>query len=424
MTGTGTSTATDHSFLFFSFAAGLALRLLISASLLNAVYPYSSTGGALYEKLHPGTYIIYLVAFLLATGKRSSVNSDHQLLNVPKVIPLAIVFIGVIGLATGRTTSMGFLFDSVMLGPVSVYILLHFSKQERLLITKLALICVYTNALFVVLELILGRQLLPSNLSQAVFRPAGLIGHPLLTGLFSVSSIPVTLGVVKNQLLRLALCNLCVGACLASGARFATLVAVILVVLLVVVWLSRGSLKKVPPRSVLLYVWLNMIFLCLVGFVFRHLPIVQRVSLNVGSDHSILERVNIYRVISLLPTQDLLLGTPYAQFDAYLRQYNLAGIESPVVASILLFGIIGGIVFLAACILFFSRLYISVSSLAKSAIVVLVLVGLSNNTFTTKGPAFVFVVAITAYSLNEIKRIVGNVYGSKDTLHPAVEIVK
>ncbi|MGB3391621.1 MAG: hypothetical protein WBA88_27015, partial [Pseudaminobacter sp.] len=50
------------SLMFFLCAAfAFLLRATISPQLMNMVVPYSTDGGSLPEKLHPGTYAIFLL---------------------------------------------------------------------------------------------------------------------------------------------------------------------------------------------------------------------------------------------------------------------------------------------------------------------------------------------------------------------------
>jgi hypothetical protein len=381
--------------LALALTSAVMVRFFISAPVLNSIYSYSDSGGSIVEKIHPGSYLLFLLFPLFLPRQRCGPHM-RRVVFANVILTGAAIAVGVASVWRGGATSAGFLIDALLVAPVTCISILSLSRPHRHLLAVTVLTGLTINSAVVFSELALQRHLLPYGLIEDIFRPAGLLGHPLLSGLFSATAIPFFFAVFRSRLVKWSGAVLMFATCLACGARTASAVGAGTLLLSA---LANGM--PTTPRSrfnptelVLTAVMLLLCFPLLLAF-FLHSPTADRVASGLGGDESIMSRISIYDALHFLSPNEFLFGAPYSHTQAILLEgLKLQRVESPIVSSILMFGAVSTIVLAIGYLLFFVGLFRSCGRFAKIAIVAFAIVSMSSNGLTTKSPDLLLIVVL------------------------------
>lgn len=387
------------SLLFFILTVlAFALRFCVSPQMMNAMVDYTSEGGALYEKLHFGTYAIFVLLPLVLFTRPVFLRGDEitkfrDLVRFCGMMLLLIVFM----IATGRASSSGIFIDTYLVAGAAGLVVLAQNAGMRRLIGDVVLGISLLSALIGLVEAATRTRILPYGADEAVFRPVGLTDHPLTLGLMCAASIgfvaltrwPVWARVVAVLLLF-------VGTA-AAGARFALLLAgaEVVALLVLVPWgLSPAAERKAKFVALLLTLVVGAGLIAVLaagGFLSRFSDGVV--------DENFYARTDIYRIFDYVGWKDILFG---ADLDAILKIVNeklhLPFIESTPVYLTFQLGAILAVIFAGVVFWLLWRLLRHQARPAWIGTAIFLAAALSNNTLSTKTPVVaIFVVLLVAY---------------------------
>lgn len=387
------------SLLFFILTvAAFALRFCISPELMNRLVDYTSEGGALYEKLHFGTYAIFALLPLVLFTRPVFLQGDEiakfrDLVRFCGMMVLLVAFL----ILTGRPGSSGIFIDTYLVAGVAGLVLLAQNAGMRRRIGDLVLGLSLVNAAMGVFEAATRTRILPYTANEEVFRPVGLTEHPLTLGLICAASIgfvaltrwPVWAKVVAVLLLFIGTA--------AAGARFALLLAAaeIVVLLVLVPWgLARTAERKAKFAALLLTLLAGAALLAVLaagGFLSRFSDGVV--------DENFYARTDIYRIFEYVGWKDILFG---ADLNAIMKlvndKLNLPFIESTPVYLTFQLGAILALVFAGVVFWLLWRLLRHQARPAWIGTAVFLAAALSNNTLSSKTPVVtIFVVLLVCY---------------------------
>ena len=382
--------------LVLALTGAVIVRLFISAAVLNSMYSYSDFGGTVVEKIHPGSYLLYLL-FPLFLPRRFGTHV-RRVVFASSVLIGTVIAVGVASLLRGGATAAGFLIDAVLIAPVTCLSILALSRRHRRLLAVTVLAGLAMNSAVVFAELALQRHLLPYALVEEIFRPAGLFGHPLLSGLCSAAAIPFFFAVFRSRLVKWSGAVLMLATCLACGARTASAVGTATFLLSA---FANGMHARSKGRLDLTELVLTaaMLLLCfpLLLALFLHSPTADRLAGGLAGDESIMSRISVYEALHFVSPSEFLFGTDYNRAQAILLEgVKLRTVESAIVSSILTFGLVNTVPLGLGYTLFFMGLFRSSGWFARIGVVTFVIVSLSNNTLTTKSPALLFIAVLVA----------------------------
>ena len=390
--------------LALALTGAVMVRVFISGAVLNSVYPYSDFGGTIVEKIHPGSYLLFLL-FPLFLPWQLSRPYVRRAVFANGILTGAVIAVGVASVWRGGATSAGFLIDATLIAPVAGLSILSLSRSHRRLLAVTVLVGLAINSAVVFAELALQRHLLPYSLTEEIFRPAGILGHPLLSGLSSAAAIPIFFAVFRSRLIKWSGALLMFATCLACGARTASAVGAATFLLSAVAsgMYARPGGRFDPTEFVLTAV---MLLLCLplLLVLFLHSPTADRLAGGLMGDESVMSRISVYEALHFLSPDEFLFGVAYDHAQNILLEgVKLQRVESPIVSSVFMFGAVNTVLLGVGYLLFFTGLFRSCGRFAKIAIVAFVIVGLSNNTLTTKSPALLLI-AVLAVATDEHAR--------------------
>lgn len=388
------------SLLFFVLTvAAFALRFCVSPEMMNALVDYTSdTGGALYEKLHFGTYAIFALLPLVLFSRPIFLRGDEiqkfrDLVRFCGMMVLLIVFM----IATARSSSSGFFIDTYLVAGVAGLVVLAQNAGMRRLIGDVVLAISLVSALMGLFEAATHMRILPYTANEEVFRPTGLTDHPLTLGLMcaaSISFVALTRWPVWMKVLAILL--LFVGTA-AAGARFALLLAGIevLVLLVTVPWGLSPTVERKAKFAA-------MIFTLIVGAgliaVLAAGGFLSRFSDGVV-DENFYARTNIYKIFDYVTWKEILFG---GDLNAILKIVNeklgLPFIESTPVYLTFQIGAILALIFAGVVFWMFFRLLRHQPRPAWIGTAIFLAAALSNNTLSSKTPVVaIFVVLLVCY---------------------------
>ncbi len=379
--------------------AAFGLRFVFSAEMMNGLVDYTSdTGGALYEKLHFGTYAIFLLLPLVLFSRPVFLRGEEivkfrDLVRYFAMMVLLIAFM----VATGRSGSSGFFIDTYLVAGVAGLVVLAQNATMRRLIGNFVLGISLLSALIGLFEAATHTRILPYAANEEVFRPIGLTDHPLTLGLMCAASIgfvaltrwPVWAKVV-------AVLVLFVGTA-AAGARFALLLAgaEIVALLVLVPWgLQPAAERKAKIASLLLTLVVGGALIAVLaagGFLSRFEGGVV--------DENFYARTDIYKIFDYVTWREVLFG---GDLNAILKIVNeklkLPYIESTPVYLTFQLGAILATIFAAIGFWMFWRLLRHQARPAWIGTAVFLAAALSNNTLSSKTPVVtIFVVLLVCY---------------------------
>jgi hypothetical protein len=377
--------------VFFVCALGLIVRNLLNSNVINEFYPYSISGGSIILKIHPGSYLFILAAVLamsqiIRTGMREwslPIFGSLQLLVV-------IVLVLVLGLFTGHSANISYLIDSMAIAPLAILTLTTFSLDQMMRYLRLGMMVIFANALFVMLQFTLRDHILPypTFLTNGIFRPGGIVGHPLIAGLLTVSCIPLLPLARFRPGLHFVMISVWSLAVVMTSARVATAA---LPVILALTYLNVAVKSRMRPAELVMLLLFAVLVGAMIVLAAYSAGLLDRV-LGGFFDDSSQARVDVYGILSLLTPSEFLYGADLDTAQYYLLEFfSLEYIESPVVLYIINFGLIGALLFGASLLFFFVSLAVAAPNMVRLSTLAFLAVALTNNTLAVKGPTPVLV---------------------------------
>ncbi|TIP89667.1 MAG: hypothetical protein E5X58_25430, partial [Mesorhizobium sp.] len=228
------------SLLFFLCTAfAFLLRFTVSPQIMNMVVDYTADGGSFYEKLHFGTYAIFLLLPVVLFSRPFLLQGDEIGIFKALMLYSALIFALVPYLfITGRAGSSGFIIDTYLVAGAAGLLMLALNAEVRRALGDVVLGMVILSAVLGTIEAVTQHRFLPYGLNELQFRPIGLSAHPLALGALCATAIgfvPLTRWRIWVRVL--AIFVLLVG-CAASGARAALMLAAAetLILLMFVPW--------------------------------------------------------------------------------------------------------------------------------------------------------------------------------------------
>ncbi|MBE0581449.1 VpsF family polysaccharide biosynthesis protein [Devosia sp.] len=373
--------------LVLGMAVALAVRIVVSPMLMDRMVTYTEEGGAFYEKLHFGTYLIFLMLPLALFSQPFGLKGEE--IGRFKALLwycLAILALVVVLFVSGRPGSSVFLIDTYLVAGAAGLIVLALGRDARRLLAEFVLLILIVSAVIGIGEALTQRRLLPYDLVELTFRPLGLSEHPLALGALCATAVGFVALTQWRIWVRVAAIFVLFVGCAASGARFALLltIAEILVLLVFLPWprLSQRQARRAKALVLLATLVGGTIMIGLLAGT----GLLSRFG-DTLFDENFYARLTVYQVFSMVGWQELLFGMPPADLLALVNEkLNLPFIESAQVVIGLTFGIPLALVFTWIFGWIMLRLLRGAPLAAWIGTATFVLAALSNNTLSAKQP--------------------------------------
>jgi hypothetical protein len=372
-------------------AAGLVLRAGLSGNLLNLLFPYSSAGGSAILKIHPGSYLLLFTGMVALPTVLPSTRMRGNALAIATVsLIVVVVLIGASMIFHHDDGGVGYLVDTILIAPLSLIAMARLSIRQRIMAGRFILCLLFVNAVLAIPEFLVQRHLLPYPFEEVLFRPAGLFSHPLEEGLICVAALPYLFLADLPELTRWVLLITIAMTVAVSQARIATIVAGCIIPLGLGYMLHQHRrVGRISGAALFVFGTTMMLGLPLLVMAGWALGIFDRLSLGLA-DPSAYSRFDVYDIFRYFSWNDILFGIGLDRAYFYAKHgLGLDTIESPVVMAIAQFGAIGAAIVLGSVLFFFLSLSAGAPTLTKLGAMAFCITAVSNNAFTSKGPAMV-----------------------------------
>lgn len=388
----------------------LTTVLLFTISPLALValdWQYYDTGGSFVDKFHPATIIAFgLIALpFLATRNPFSAAIDFAGRNLdlaPFVLAIFLVLVYA-GQVLGQSVTI---FIETFLGPVAVFVLFSGTDEySRRALARAIHVLLFANALLAFYEVMSGFRLAPLVINGEVLteepRATSLLGHPLGNAMIAGAYVIIlALGGGRDlpAPLRTPAFLIALSSLVPFGGRAAT--ATCLLTLFVVAanrivdFTRGGSLSKLRLLSVLV-----MGPVCLLGLVSAYElgwldTLLNRLADDEGSAGT---RIVMFELFDHFSFAELFFGPDPRLLDTWTKIYGLEyGIESFLVAFVLLYGLLSALVFFP-CLFYFLYQVVEATGSKTTWYVIFyfVVVALTSVSLSSKSPILsIFVVLI------------------------------
>lgn len=373
----------------------VVLRLYLSANVANLWVNYTTEAGAFYEKFHFGTYAMLALAFI-ALGSRPLVFGPGDAPRFRALFRFGLLMIVLFGLllvvGSGRTPAP--FIDTYFCAALAGLVLLAQNLSARRFVAECVVALNVASAVLATFEAVVKVHILPYPTIEEVFRPVGLMEHPLTLGLVSAGSIGfVVLTSWRGWVKAVAMSLLFIGTA-TSGARFALLVASLelIALLLFVPW------TRMPPRLARKAKFAALALLLTLGLLlFAGLAaggLLSRFS-NGIVDANAFARIDIYRVFGMVSPAEILFGTDLNGLMALVnKRLHLPFIESSIVYLTFQMGLLLFLLFIFALWRLLRRLLAGQATAASIATLTFFVAALSNNTLSTKTPVLTIIIVL------------------------------
>ncbi|TIX84043.1 MAG: hypothetical protein E5V21_05685, partial [Mesorhizobium sp.] len=159
------------SILFFLCAAlAFLLRFTVSPQIMNMVVDYTADGGSFYEKLHFGTYAIFLLLPFVLFSRPFLLQGDEIGIFKALLLYSALIFALVPYLfITGRAGSSGFIIDTYLVAGAAGLLMLAMNAEVRRALGDVVLGMVIVSAVMGTVEAVTQHRFLPYGLNELQF---------------------------------------------------------------------------------------------------------------------------------------------------------------------------------------------------------------------------------------------------------------
>lgn len=399
----------DRSLWLFLFAIALGaicLRILITNPLMNEFVEYTTEKGAIYEKIHFGTYALLGVAGLVPLFRPIR-------LEIWELAPFrALLFFGfwvlaiaIALVAIGRGGSAGYLIDSYVAAAAAGLILFMLPLPMRRTAGHVMLVILMASAMIGIGEVATGTRFLPYEVGELDFRPTGLMGHPLNQGLMLAAGIGFLVASRFRLSFKLLGAALLLIGTAAAGARTATIMAAIAIFacLMLTRWQNVDAARQASMKLMVL--------------AFAAIATLPAIGLLIGAgfldrfeggliDESAMARLDVYRVFEYVSWRDIIAGTDIAIIQNIIEtRLDLLYIESTPVILTFQLGLPGALFFTGLVIYLFAHLLRLNGRAAAIGTTIFFIVALSNNHLSTKmATVTMIVVMLIAFMQRPVAR--------------------
>jgi hypothetical protein len=218
-------------------ALSLAVLFLVSGLMLNAMgITYDAGGGALWQKIHPASYVAFLALACLAFARLSpgAFLDDVARYHKGSLVFLGMTLLLLVHVAFFVHAPIAAIVDTFLL-PVALLLLLsRISEREASMLAVFVHAAMTANALIAIFEFSTGARLTPLVAEGvtlvADWRSSALLGHPLHNALVTAAYTLIMIqggGRDLRPVLRIGIVGLQLIALVAFGGRVATLMLIV-----------------------------------------------------------------------------------------------------------------------------------------------------------------------------------------------------
>lgn len=300
---------------------GFFLHILLSDPLLGILgFNYSGEEGAFYEKLHPGTLLIYLSFFALLWGQGNPLRQILTLLKYQRVfvflLTLYLLLIFYVVVRSGFA-GVAFLLDTHLTPPICAIVLCYtpFSYCRRALHCFVAL-CAFNSCIGIMESLgkfrIFNFDPTIAFMREDTFRASALRGHPLNNAVMTALACFIVIDIRYQVWLKGLLLTLFLISLVAFGGRASLLFTTLGLFFLggITVMRQFGERRITLLQAILLAAGLMIIPAVIIGGLYFAINsgMGERIAAHAHWDDSAQSRQLAFLVFNYLSRDDILFG--------------------------------------------------------------------------------------------------------------------
>lgn len=375
--------------------------------MMNLVVEYTTDIGAFYEKLHFGTYAVFLLLPFVLFSRPFQLRADEigkfqALVRYCALMIALVLFL----FFTGRAGSSVFLIDTYLVTGAAGLIMLALNTQVRRILGDVTLAVMILSAFVGTIEALTRHRIMLYEAVELQFRPVGLSEHPLALGAWCATGIGFVVLARWPTWVRVAsIFMLFIGAA-ASGARMALLVTVV-EIFVIIAFVPWPRLSRRHERQAKLFVLLATAAIGTLLFAILFAAgLLSRFSTTLFDDNFFV-RVSIYDVFKYVSFEQIMFGMDGTELVRIVTEkLHLPTIESAQVVILLLFGLPLALLFAWLVSWMLWRMLRHAELGAWIGVAAALAAALSNNTLSSKTPmVMMMVVLVLAYNSNGIKTV-------------------
>jgi hypothetical protein len=386
-------------------AIAVALLFLVSGLMLQAMgITYDSAGGALWQKIHPATYVAFLAVICLALAHFDIVRFIDDVARWHKgtMLFLGLWVLLFVHVALFVHSSIAPIVDTFLLPAMLLILLTRIGERQASSLAVFIHAAMTANALIALFEFATGARLTPlvaENITLvADWRSSALLGHPLQNALLTAT---YTLIMVQGggrdlpRLVRLGVIALQIAALVVFGGRVATLLLLAFagVALTIQLWRAVQFRKLTSMNAAIFAAVATMTvvgLVLLIGGGFFDL-FLKRFAQDQGSADA---RVAMFDLLSQMPFFAFLFGSDPEHVATLQRLEGIEfGIESFWVAFVAFYGLVISIPFFAGLVAFL--LDVKRMARAPSGWAILFFIAVCSTSLSLAGKTTAFAIFVT-----------------------------
>ncbi len=392
-----------------AFAPGVPIDLIVillaclALVLMNAIpttlltllkIHYVSTGGAVYEKFHPATYVFVLAFCVLLLRDRGPVAElDRMISQAPLMLPYAfsIMLVLIQSIVLGRPVTSAI--DTFVLPILACLVVWSLSVSQRRPLVWALHILMIVNIVLGYFEYLSGHRIVPLAVGDQIltdeWRSTALFGHPLrAAGLVGAYTLALMLrpSLCRSLVLRVPLILLCIGSLFVFGGRTA-LVMVLASVTLVGAWAGFRLLRGAPTRLPIVLAGICGTFaVAAVALTLYDVGFLDKMMLRFTADNgSAYARIEALNLLTSLDARDLIFGSEAPHINSLQALYGIrVGIEDFWIACIAQYGLIATVLLTIGLGCFFAAILRRSHRAAAALMVFLIIIAASSVSFSAK----------------------------------------
>lgn len=363
----------------------------------NLGIKYVSEGGNPLVKIHISTYIlIFTVAiFTLKKGINAPLLNLKELRTSWLISLLCIVLVIFYGLLRFGTSGMAYLVDTMVAPLLAVYLLSQLNNQQKNKLLRLLAYLLFINAVFAIVEFLLGKTMVTVEFSSfSHFRSTALLTHPLNNALITAALAPILMS--HTRIPYLIYFTVITLALFAFGGRAATGIFILGVFILVApkipAFITAGvRVSKMHFAVIQALAFFASIFTVLVIIL---TPLGARILSKLHIDGSAQARFDVFIILEQLSPSEWFFGASHSLLNNIAFYIQIDVIENYIIGWIVSFGIICTALLFLSCYKLPLKIALGKNrNSSRVALVVFILVSLTNNALTTKTPALLFLIS-------------------------------
>ncbi|WP_405601089.1 MULTISPECIES: VpsF family polysaccharide biosynthesis protein [unclassified Pseudoalteromonas] len=367
------------------------LSFILGGYLLeNLGIQYVSDGGSSLGKIHITSYILFFCIGMLTLekGLNKPLANLKELRGAWLVSTLSISVVIFYGLFRFGTSGMAYLIDTIVSALLAVYLLSQLNSEHKKKLLRLLAYLLFINAVIAILEFILGKTLVDVSFSSfSHFRSTALLTHPLNNALITAALAPLLMN--QTRFPTLLYFTVIFLALFAFGGRAAVGVFLfgtfILVAPKIPAFLTKGiKMTKIRFAALQALTFCAVIFTSLV-IIFT--PIGSRILSKLHVDGSAQARFDVFIILEQLSPSEWVFGASQELINNIAFYIEIDVIENYLIGWIVSFGLICTFLLIVSCYKLPVKLARNSNIRVSVALIVFIIVSLTNNALTTKTPA-------------------------------------